>query len=83
MAVDRSPRKFLRKIRSSKLFIYTVVNLAVFIDAYIYGLIIPVLPFALEERVHLHGNEVQQWIGILLAVYGAGLILASRTSPAF
>lgn len=73
------PKGFGRKIRSSKLFIYTVINLAVFIDAYIYGLIIPVLPFALVERVNLPEREVQQWIGILLGAYGAGLIVGART----
>ena len=66
--------------RSSKLFIYIVVNLAVFTDAYLYGLIIPVLPFALVERVNLQESEVQRWIGILLAAYGGGLIVGSRMS---
>ena len=65
-------------LRSSKLFIYIVVNLAVFTDAYIYGLIIPVLPFALVERVNLPESQVQRWIGILLGAYGAGLIVGSR-----
>lgn len=43
-----------------------------------YALIIPVLPFALIERVQIHQDEVQQWIGILLAAYGAGLLVGSR-----
>ena len=47
-------------------------------DAYMYALIIPVLPFALLERVQIHEDEVQQWIGILLAAYGAGLLVGSR-----
>lgn len=81
MSGKKVSKRFLGRIRSSKLFIYTVVNLAVFIDAYIYGLIIPVLPFALVERVHLPEGEVQKWIGILLAAYGAGLIIGSRGSP--
>ena len=71
---------FLIELRSSKLFVYTVINLAVFIDAYLYGLIIPVLPFALVERVRIHPDEVQRWIGLLLAAYGAGLIIGARES---
>ena len=47
-------------------------------DAYLYALIIPVLPFALVERVQLREEDVQQWIGILLAAYGAGLLIGSR-----
>ena len=50
-------------------------------DAYMYSLIIPVLPFALLERVQIHQDEVQQWIGILLAAYGAGLLIGSRKFP--
>ena len=50
-------------------------------DAYMYSLIIPVLPFALLERVQIHQDEVQQWIGILLAAYGAGLLVGSRKFP--
>ena len=92
-------RLLLRKVRSSKAFVLTVINLAVFslypvlqfiqweiltpsasADAYLYALIIPVLPFALVERVQLHQDEVQLWIGILLAAYGAGLLLGSRKS---
>ena len=71
---------FLIELRSSKLFVYTVINLAVFTDAYLYGLIIPVLPFALIERVKLHPDEVQRWISLLLAAYGAGLIIGARES---
>lgn len=71
------------RFRSSKPFIYLVVSLAVFTDAYLYGLIIPVLPFALTEVVHLHEEDVQKWIGILLGVYGAALFLGSRKRRRF
>ena len=74
---------YLTELRSSKLYIYTVINLAVFTDAYLYGLIIPVLPFALVERVKLQQDEVQRWIGLLLAAYGAGLIIGARESCLF
>ena len=73
-----SQRPILFELRSSKFFVYTVINLAVFTDAYLYGLIIPVLPFALVERVNLDNTEVQRWIGFLLGAYGAGLIIGSR-----
>lgn len=64
--------------RSSKAFVYVVVNLAVFTDAYFYGVIIPVLPFALTEVIRVEENDVQWWIGALLAAYGAGLLFGSR-----
>ena len=68
---------WLRRIRCSKWFIYVVVNLAIFTDIYLYGLIIPVLPFALTEYVHINPNDVQKWIGILLGSFGAGLLIGS------
>ena len=80
MHSEESSQPYLLEIRSSKFFVYTVINLAVFTDAYLYGLIIPILPFALVERVHLHKEEVQRWIGFLLAAYGAGLIIGARES---
>ena len=80
MQIQQHSKPLLFDFRCSKFFIYTVVDLAVFTDAYIYGLIIPVLPFALVERVHLHEDEVQRWIGFLLAAYGAGLIVGARKS---
>jgi hypothetical protein len=39
--------------------------------------IIPILPFALEERVGIEHNSVQSSVSILVAVYAAGLIAAS------
>ncbi len=65
--------------RSSRVFVYIVVNLAVFTDAYFYGVIIPVLPFALTDVVKVDESDVQWWIGVLLAAYGAGLLVGSRT----
>ena len=45
---------------------------------YLYGLVIPVLPFALTEYVHLPPASVQKWIGVLLGAFGAGLLVGSR-----
>ena len=64
--------------RASKPFVYVVVNLAVFTDAYFYGVIIPVLPFALTEVIEIEQENVQWWIGALLAAYGAGLLVGAR-----
>ena len=47
-------------------------------DAYFYALIIPVLPFALHDRVQIPEDDVQRWIGFLLGAYGAGLLIGSR-----
>ncbi|KAF7590641.1 hypothetical protein BBP40_002589 [Aspergillus hancockii] len=63
--------------RSSKFFIIFVVVFAVFTDILLYGLIVPVTPTALHERVGLAESEEQSWTSILLALYGAALLAAS------
>lgn len=65
------------EIRSSKWFIVTTVSAAVFTDLFLYGIVVPVLPFALTSRAGVAPNDVQTWISILLAVYGAALLAAS------
>ena len=82
MQTSYTARSQFEQFRSSKWFIYVVVNLAVFTDSYLYGLIIPVIPFALTEYVHVPSEEAQRWIGVLLGSYGAGLLVTSRKSLA-
>ena len=64
----------LLKLRSSKTFIVVVVSSAVFTDIFLYGIVVPVLPFALTSRVNVDPDKVQTWISIFLAVYGGALL---------
>ncbi|KAF7197772.1 putative MFS-type transporter C18.02 [Pseudocercospora fuligena] len=73
---DDKPPIFLR-FRSSKTFIIITVASAVFTDIFAYGIVVPVFPFALTERANVHPDDVQTWVSIFLAVYGAALLLAS------
>ncbi|KAE8147661.1 major facilitator superfamily domain-containing protein [Aspergillus avenaceus] len=73
---DSKPPVFLGW-RSSKAFIIFVVVFAVFTDILLYGLIVPVTPTALHERVGLPEDDEQKWTSILLALYGAALLAAS------
>ena len=45
--------------------------------------VIPVLPFALKERIGIPEDQVQRWTSILLAIYGASLFLGSRSLTVF
>ncbi|OJJ52895.1 hypothetical protein ASPSYDRAFT_125924, partial [Aspergillus sydowii CBS 593.65] len=58
--------------RSSEAFITFVVSFAIFTDLLLYGLLVPVMPTALHERVGLPKGEEQRWTSILLALCGAG-----------
>lgn len=67
----------LLKFRSSKTFIISTVATAIFTDLFVYGIVVPVLPFALVERADINPNKIQTWISIFLAVYGAALLTAA------
>ncbi|KAF7947080.1 uncharacterized protein EAE97_004329 [Botrytis byssoidea] len=75
-----SPPPHLLKFRSSKLFILTTICVAVFTDIFLYGIIVPVVPFSLTTRAGVHESSVQSWISVLLAVYGAALLIGSPIS---
>jgi MFS family permease len=72
-----SPPPYLLKIRSSKTFILTTICIAVFTDIFLYGIIVPVIPFALSSRAGVAESSVQSWVSVLLAVYGAALLVTS------
>lgn len=74
---------FAREIRSSKGFVTFVVCVAIFTDMLLSNLIVPMLPYALLERVGLPKEDVQKWNSILLALYGGSQIVGSCTSSQY
>ena len=74
--------------RASTLFIIATVAVGIFTDLFLYGLIVPVLPFLLRERISLPQEEVQSSSSALLAAYAAASVcfslpagwIADRTS---
>lgn len=67
----------LLEFRSSSTFIIVTVSTAIFTDIFVYGIVVPVLPFALEGRSGIDPSSIQTWISIFLAVYGAALLAAA------
>ncbi|KAF5023765.1 hypothetical protein F66182_4198 [Fusarium sp. NRRL 66182] len=83
---QRSPKDkppVLLKVRSSAGLIVTTCSFAIFTDIFLYGVIVPILPFSLEDRVGITTNRVQYWVSIALAVYGAALLASSRMVMSF
>jgi MFS family permease len=78
-----SPPPYLLKLRSSKAFILTTICIAVFTDMFLYGIIVPVIPFALESRAGIPTSQTQHWTSILLAAYGAALLIISPSAGVF
>ncbi|KAM0804406.1 major facilitator superfamily domain-containing protein [Usnea florida] len=74
---DASKPPPLLEYRSSYAFILSTVSVAVFTDIFLYGIVVPVIPFALTTRVGVAEGDVQHWVSVLLAVYGAALVGAS------
>ncbi|OAK97631.1 MFS transporter-like protein [Phaeosphaeriaceae sp. SRC1lsM3a] len=72
---DKPP--FMLKYRSSDAFIIGTIALAVFTDMFLYGVIVPVIPFALQTRSHVEWDRVQYWVSVLIAIYGASLLAFS------
>jgi len=67
----------LKILGQISLIVINSVNLAIFTDIFFYGLIVPVLPFALPTQVGISQDQVQTWVSVLLAAYSAALFICS------
>lgn len=75
-APNSRPPRFLA-FRSSNTFILSAVCIAIFTDIFLYGIIVPVIPFALTSRVGVDESSVQTWNAILLACFTIALFVGS------
>ena len=65
------------KWRSSTAFIVITVGIGLFTDLFLYGLVVPILPFILQDRVHLPQDKIQSHVSGLLAAYAGASVLFS------
>ncbi|KAL9124881.1 MAG: hypothetical protein Q9217_005839 [Psora testacea] len=65
------------KWRSSTLFIVSTVGIGLFTDLFLYGIIVPILPYLLVNRIHLSHDQIQSHVSGLLAVYAGASVLFS------
>ncbi|CAK7245931.1 MAG: hypothetical protein STHCBS139747_007536 [Sporothrix thermara] len=72
-----SPPPFLLQYRSSTFFIVGTICVAIFTDIFLYGLIVPVMPYALTSRAGIAHDDLQRWNAILVATYGIALFVGS------
>ena len=63
--------------RSSTLFILATVGVGLSTDLFLYGLVVPILPFMLQERLHLPPSQIQSHVDGLLAAYAGASMLFS------
>ncbi|KAJ5126127.1 Velvet factor [Penicillium atrosanguineum] len=74
---DQATRPRFVELRSSKWFITFVVSFALATDIFMYGLIVPVTPTALKERVGVPPEKIQAWTSVLLALFSASMLAFS------
>lgn len=65
------------KWRSNTLFILVTVAVGLFTDLFLYGLIVPILPFLLRDRIDLPQSQVQSYVSGLLAAYAGASVVCS------
>jgi MFS family permease len=63
--------------RSHPIFILSTVAIGQFTDLFLYGLMIPVLPFLLRDRLDVPPNAIQGHVSLLLAAFSAGSLVFS------
>lgn len=67
----------LLSFRSSKHVIISTLFMASFTDTFLYSIVVPIFPTSLVTRAHVHQQDVQSWLSVLLAIYGAALLVAA------
>lgn len=65
------------KWRSNTLFILATVAIGLFTDLFLYGLIVPILPFMLEDRVGLPSSQIQSHTSGMLAAFAGSSVVFS------
>ncbi|SLM38729.1 mfs general substrate transporter [Lasallia pustulata] len=74
---DPLRKPWLLDFRSSNGFILATVCVAIFTDAFLYGVVVPVLPFSLRERSGIPEEDVQWWTSFIFAIFGGAILVGS------
>jgi MFS family permease len=63
--------------RSNTFFIVSTVAVGLFTDLFLYGLVVPILPYMLQDRVGLPQDQIQSHVDGLLAAYAGASVIFS------
>ncbi|EGX90164.1 membrane transporter [Cordyceps militaris CM01] len=61
--------------RSARLFVIVTVGIGLFTDMFLYGIVVPVMPFVLRDRLGVDAGDVQTQTSRQLAVYAGASVL--------
>ncbi|CAG8242091.1 unnamed protein product [Penicillium salamii] len=56
--------------RSSKWFVLSTIAIALFAETFLYGFLVPILPYMLRVRLHANQAELQELTSLVLAIHG-------------
>jgi MFS family permease len=74
---DYTKKPFGLDWRSNTLFIVTTVGIGLFTDLFLYGLVVPILPSILRDKVGVPDGDIQGDVSGLLAAYAAASVITS------
>ncbi|KAF7917623.1 uncharacterized protein EAE98_010039 [Botrytis deweyae] len=65
------------KWRASKWFTLSTIAIALFAETFLYGFLVPILGYMLQERLHINQSQIQIFTSAVLALHGALAMLSS------
>jgi MFS family permease len=74
---DEDPEPYLLDWRSHKWFIILTVVLGIFVDIFLYGSTVVVLPFVLEEQAGVAVEDIAAWTGHSMLSYSLASLVSS------
>lgn len=74
---DYSEKPYGLAWRSNTIFIVATVGIGLFTDMFLYGLVVPILPFMLKDKVGVPEDQIQSNVSALLAAYAAASVVTS------
>lgn len=76
-AKDYTKKPYGLRWRSNTLFIIATVGIGLFTDLFLYGLVVPILPSILRDKVGVPDGDIQSDVSGLLAAYAAASVITS------
>src|SRR3954471_19739937 len=68
---------YISRWRSSKALIISTSILGLFSEAFLYGFIVPILPYMIETRLHISMSKAQRLTTTLLTLHGLVAVISA------
>ncbi|KAG5936981.1 hypothetical protein E4U53_000107 [Claviceps sorghi] len=75
--MDNESRPLGYHWRSKPSFVISTVALGLFTDVFLYGVVVPLLPFMLHDRLNIPDDQIQYHVSAILAAYAGASVVFS------